>query len=63
MHGLSYSNIIEGTPTKASTVLTTTTDKTITTKQGKITNEPEIEYLSLNTALCQMYEIFNRNVF
>ena len=37
-------NVIEGTPTKASTVTTTTTDKTITTKQGNITNEPVIEY-------------------
>ena len=43
-------NIIEGIPTKASTVITTTTDKAITTKQGKITNEPEIEYYkNINT--------------
>ena len=43
-------NVIEGTPTKASTVITTTTDKAITTKQGKITNEPEIEYYkNINT--------------
>ena len=60
-------NVIEGTPTKASTVITTTTDTAITTKEGKIMNEPEIEYykniMLYNKALCQMCEMFNRNVF
>ena len=42
-------NFIEGIPTKASTGITTTTDKAITTKQGKITNDPELEYYKNNT--------------
>ena len=41
--GCHIHNVIEGTPTKASTVITTTTDTAITTKEGKIMNEPEIE--------------------
>ena len=42
-------NFIEGMPTKASTIITTTTDKAITTKQGKITNEPELVYYKNKT--------------
>ena len=67
--GCHIHNVIEGTPTKASTVITTTTDTAITTKEGKIMNEPEIEYykntslMLYNKALCQMCEMFNRNVF
>ena len=33
-----FQNFIEGAPTKTSTVITTTTDRAITTKEGKITD-------------------------